>query len=228
MQFLKDIYSLFYPKICVCCKNLLLTNENLICTICRHDLPIICYRDFKKNKITDIFYGKTHIESANTFLHFQKEGKVKELIHNLKYKGRQEVGALLGDWFGAMLADFHIFDDIDIIIPVPLHKIKKRKRGYNQLTTFGQSLGRVLNKAYVEDILIRTSSSKTQTFKNRVDRFLSTSSRFYITDSLALKNKHILLIDDVITTGATLTSCCLELQKVEGIKISIITMAFTE
>ena len=228
MQFLKDIYSLFYPKICVCCKNLLLTNEILVCTVCRHDLPIICYTDFKKNKITDIFYGKIHIEKANTFLRFQKEGKVKELIHSLKYKGQQEIGTFLGNWFGSILSDQHIFDDIDIIIPVPLHKKRKRKRGYNQLTTFGTRLSKLLHKEYIENILIRTSSSKTQTFKNRVDRFLNTSSRFYIKDASAFKNKHILLIDDVITTGATLTSCCMELQKVEGIKISIVTMAFAE
>ncbi|MDT7830866.1 phosphoribosyltransferase family protein [Flavobacteriaceae bacterium S356] len=228
MQFLKDIYSLFYPKICICCKNLLLSNEILVCTICRHDLPIICYTDFKKNKITDIFYGKIHIENANTLLHFQKEGKVKELIHNLKYRGRQEVGAFLGNWFGSMLADLHVLGDIDIIIPVPLHKKKKRKRGYNQLTTFGESISKILHKPYTEDILVRTSFSKTQTFKNRMDRFLNTTSKFYLKDTLALKNKHVLLVDDVITTGATLTSCCLELQKVEGIKISIITMAFAE
>ncbi len=228
MQFLKDIYSIFYPKICICCKNTLLTNENLICTICRHDLPVICYKDFKKNKITTIFYGKVPIEKANTLMLFQKEGKVKELIHSLKYKGHEEVGVFLGNWFGRILSEQRIFEDIDIIIPVPLHKRKKRKRGYNQLTAFGKSLSKILSKEYAENVLIRTTFSKTQTFKTRVDRFFNTSSRFYLRNASTLKNKHVLLIDDVITTGATLVSCCLELQKAEGVKISIITMAFTE
>lgn len=228
MQFLKDIYSLFYPKICICCKNTLLTNEVLVCTLCRHDLPIICYKDFKKNKISDIFYGKIPLEKANTFFHFQKEGKVKELIHDLKYKGRQDIGVFIGRWFGTILSELHVFDDIDLIIPVPLHKKKKRKRGYNQLTTFGQSLAEVLDKEYAENILIRTTSSKTQTFKNRLDRYVNASSKFYVKNTSLLKNRHVLLIDDVITTGATLVSCCKELQKTEGLKISIITMAFTE
>ncbi len=228
MQFLKDIYSLFYPKLCICCKNTLLTNEILICTICRHDLPIICYKDFKKNKITDIFYGKVPIEKANTFMRFQKEGKVKELIHNLKYKGRQDIGTFLGNWFGTLLLEQHAFENVDMIIPVPLHKKKKRKRGYNQLTTFGKSLSQLLNVEYSENILTRTTFTETQTFKTRIDRFLNTSSRFYLKNTSTLKNKHILLVDDVITTGATLVSCCQELQKAEGVRISIITMAFTE
>lgn len=228
MQFLKDICSLFYPKLCTCCKNSLIHNEILICTTCRHDLPIICYTDFKKNKITSIFYGKVPIEKANSLLLFQKEGKVKELIHELKYRGNQEIGTLLGKWIGSILLSKNIFDDIDIIIPVPLHKKKKRKRGYNQLTTFGESLGKMLNKNYEENILIRTSSTKTQTFKNRIERFSNTSTKFSLVNKEAIENKHILIIDDVITTGATLEACCLELQKAKGVKTSILTMAFTE
>lgn len=228
MQFLEDICSLFYPKICTSCKKSLLNNEKLVCTYCRHDLPIICYNDFKKNKITAMFYGKVSIESANTFLLFQREGKVKELIHALKYKSNQKVGTFLGNWFGKILLDKGAFQNVDIIIPVPLHKAKERKRGYNQLTTFGKSLGNILQIDYKERLLVRTSSSETQTFKNKIERFSNATTRFKVLNSKTLENKHILLIDDVITTGATLEACCVELQEIKGVKISIVTMAFTE
>ncbi|MFY0603826.1 MAG: ComF family protein [Flavobacteriaceae bacterium] len=228
MQFLKDISSLFYPKVCISCKQLLLTNETLICTTCRHDLPIICYKDFKKNNITSIFYGKIPIENANSFLLFQKEGKVKALIHELKYKGNQKVGNFLGDWLGHLLLEKNVFKDVDIIIPVPLHKKKLQKRGYNQLTTFGKKLGEVLKISYEEEILLRPLWTKTQTFQTKAERFSNLEKTFKISNSTKIQNKHILLIDDVITTGATLEACAMELLKTSGVKISILTMAFTE
>lgn len=228
MQFLKDIYSLFYPKICVCCKNLLIPNEDLICTTCRHDLPVICYTDFKKNKITELFYGKIPIEIALSFLHFQKESKVKELIHELKYKGRQEIGIFIGNWLGHMLRERGALNNVDIIIPVPLHKKKFRQRGYNQLTTFGKSLSMQLHIPYKETYLHRISATKTQTFKNKTERYSNVFYNFQVPNEGTLRNKHVLLIDDVITTGATLEACCNALLKVEGIKLSILTMAFTD
>jgi ComF family protein len=228
MQFLKDIFYLFFPKLCASCKNTLFHNEFVICTTCRHDLPIICYKDFKKNKISAIFKGRVPLEKANTFLLFQKEGKVKELIHELKYKGNQQIGFFLGNWFGKLLHDSHQLEEIDYIIPVPLHKKKLRQRGYNQLTTFGQCLSDRLKKEFKDDILIQKTFSKTQTFKSRFDRFSNAIIKFHLSDTDIFRNKHVLLIDDVITTGATLEACCLELLKTENIKISIVTIAFTE
>jgi len=228
MNYLQDVLHLFFPKICITCDAKLLQSEKLICTLCRHDLPIICYKDYKDNKITKAFYGRISIEKANAFLFYRKDGKTKDLIHNLKYKGNQEVGTFIGDWFGNILKYSNEFNDIDCIIPVPLHTKKQQQRGYNQLTTFGKSLSKHLDKPYVADVLIRTSTSKTQTFKQRFERFSNNETKFSVTNTSILKNKHILLIDDVVTTGATLESCCTGLLTLENIKISIVTMAYTE
>jgi ComF family protein len=118
--------------------------------------------------------------------------------------------------------------ELDYILPVPLHIKKQQKRGYNQLTKFGESLSTILDTKYLENVLIRSSTTKTQTFKNRVERFKNLMTNFSITNTALLKNKHILLIDDVVTTGATLEACCKELLKAENIKISIATIALTE
>lgn len=228
MKYLQDILHLFFPKICITCESKLLQSEKIICTLCRHDLPIICYKDYKDNKITKAFYGRIPIEKANSFLFYRKDGKTKDLIHALKYKGNQEVGTFIGNWFGSILKKSNEFTDIDCIIPVPLHPKKQKKRGYNQLTTFGITLSKHLEKPYIDDFLIRISTSKTQTFKQRFERFSNNDTKFSIPNLSTLKNKHIIVIDDVITTGATLESCCKELLHAENIKISIVTMAYTE
>lgn len=228
MKYLNDVLHLFYPKVCITCKSTLLQTEKLLCTLCRHDLPIICYNDYKDNKIKSTFYGRVPIEKAISFLFYRKEGKTKEIIHELKYKGNQKVGEFIGDWFGNILNESKEISDIDCIIPVPLHPKKLKQRGYNQLTTFGKQLAKHLNSIYLPDVLVRISSSKTQTFKQRFERFSNNNTKFDITNRLLLQDKHILLIDDVITTGATLESCCKEILKSDNVKISIATMAYTE
>ena len=146
----------------------------------------------------------------------------------MKYKNNQKVGVFLGEWFGLKLLETKAYNNIDYIIPVPLHKDKLRLRGYNQLTKFGETLSSILNIEYLEGILIRNTMAKTQTLKKRLDRFKSLVNNFSLINADLLKNKHVLLIDDVVTTGATLEACCNELLKVEGMKISIVTIALTE
>lgn len=228
MNYFRDVLHLFFPKLCITCTTKLLQSEKLICTICRHDLPLICYKSHKDNKITQSFLGRIQIEKATALLYYRKTGKTKDLIHALKYKGRQEIGAFFGDWLGNILNESNQFNDIDYIIPVPLHPKKLKQRGYNQVTSFGKSLAHHLQTTYLPDALLRVSHSKTQTFKQRFDRFNNNNTKFYLNNDHILKNKHVLLIDDVITTGATLESCCKELLKAKDIKISIATMAYTE
>ena len=223
-----DFLYLFYPKLCAICEHQLVKNETVLCTFCRHDLPLIYYSDYKNNKISQAFYGKIPIKKAMSLFIYRKDGKTKELIHQLKYKGNQEIGVFFGNWFGEILKENQEFSSVDFIIPVPLHKKKLKTRGFNQLTTFGERLSSHLKIPYLENILIKTSSTKTQTFKNRLERFTNSETKFLLSNNTILENKHVLLIDDVITTGATLESCCKELLKTKNIKISIASMAFTE
>ena len=228
MKSLHNLFNLFYPNNCVCCEQPLLDQERLICLECRFDLPFIDNGNYESNLLTQTLEGRIIIEKGASFLYYHPIGKVKKLIHQLKYKNNQEVGEFLGNWFGKKLLESGVFTGIDYIIPVPLHKKKLRKRGYNQLTKFGEILGEILEISYLENVLTRTSASKTQTFKKRIDRFRNLDTKFNNIHKDILNNKHVLLIDDVVTTGATLEACCKEILKSENVKISIVTLALTE
>ncbi|WP_439128998.1 ComF family protein [Polaribacter sp.] len=228
MKILNDFLNLFYPKICANCNTQLLQNEIVICTICRHDLPLTNFSSFTDNKVAKIFYGRITVEKAYALLIFRKKSITKKLIHDLKYKGNEEIGVFFGNWLGVFLAENNQFPDVDVIVPVPIHYKRKKERGYNQVTKFGEKLSHHLKKPFVEDILVRKNATKTQTFKSRFERFNNQATQFLLSDKTFFKNKHVLIIDDVITTGATLEACALELFKTENIKISILTIAYTE
>jgi ComF family protein len=228
MKFLKELLAIFYPKSCANCQKLLLPKEKVICIFCRHDLPFTNFQSFTKNTVAAIFYGRVRIEKAYAFLFFRKKGITKNLIHDLKYKGNEEVGIFFGNWLGEILSENQEFSSVDFIIPVPIHSKKKKIRGYNQVTKFGECLQHHLKIPFIEGILERTISKETQTLKSRFERFTDLDTKFSLRDSSQFKNKHVLIIDDVITTGATLEACALELLKTSGIKISILTMAYTE
>ena len=228
MKGLQHLFNLFYPDTCVCCDQYLLDQEKIICIECRLDLPFIETGNSTYNPLLETLKGKVFVEEGTSFLYYHPEGKVKKLIHQLKYKNNQKVGIFLGEWLGQKLLETKAYNSIDYIIPVPLHKDKLRLRGYNQLTKFGETLSSILNIKYLEGVLIRNTMAKTQTLKKRLDRFKSLVNNFSLINADLLKNKHVLLIDDVVTTGATLEACCNELLKVEGMKISIVTIALTE
>ena len=228
MKIFKDFFDLFYPKTCANCTTKLLQNEYVICTICRHDLPLTNFNSFTDNKVAKMFYGRVTIEKAYALLFFRKKGITQKLIHDLKYKGNEEIGILFGNWLGAFLAENNQFSNIDVIVPVPIHYKRRKKRGYNQVTKFGKRLSHHLKKPFIEGVLIRKDATKTQTFKSRFERFSNQETQFLLTNKTFFKNKHILIIDDVVTTGATLEACAIALFKTEKIKISILTIAYTE
>ena len=228
MKLLKDLFYLFYPNICANCNEQLLQNEKVICTFCRHDLPLTNFQSYTKNKVSRIFSGRITIEKAYALLFFRKQGVTKNLIHDLKYKGNEEVGVFFGNWIGEIVAKNKEFSTVDFIVPVPIHAKKKKIRGYNQVTKFGECLSMHLKAPLNEDVLIRQSATKTQTLKSRFERFNDLESKFSAKNTSIFKEKHILIIDDVITTGATLEACAQELLKTPGIKISILTMSYTE
>ena len=228
MNFLKDILHLFYPDVCISCTDHLTTNEHLVCLNCRLDLPLTHFSFEKNNLVEKTFYGRIPVENATVLFYFLKKGKIQQLIHQLKYKNKQEVGTFIGNWLGDEMNESNRFNNIDCIIPVPLHPKKQKKRGYNQVTTFGESLSKSLHIPFIETVLLRKSFTNTQTKKQRFDRWKNVSELFYVNNPEILNNKHILLIDDVITTGATLEACYKALKTVENLKISIACMAYTK
>ncbi|WP_159950009.1 ComF family protein [Polaribacter septentrionalilitoris] len=228
MKILNDFFRIFYPELCVNCENQLINNETILCTFCRHDLPFTNITNYQDNKVTQVFYGRTEVEKAFSLLLFRKKGITKKLIHELKYKGNEDIGVFFGNWIGDILKENKEFIDIDCIIPVPLHVKKLKQRGYNQVTKFGEQLSLHMQKPLLEHELVRVSSTKTQTYKSRFERFKNTNTKFEVKNPSIFKNKHVLLIDDVITTGATLEACIEEIKKENKVKVSILTMAYTE
>ena len=207
------------------CNGHLPEKELMICVNCRHELPVTNFHLDDSDYVKKVFYGRVKLENATALLRFHKKGIVQQLIHNLKYRGHEEIGELLGDWLGEELKISDAFREIDIVIPVPLHKSKLRQRGYNQVARFGQQIAEALKVPYEDDILVKTSSTKTQVFKKREARWLQHDGVFSIQNEERLKGKHILLVDDIITTGATMEACANILTKTHNNKLSIATMA---
>lgn len=225
---LKNLLKLIFPSICYGCEKLLLENENVVCTTCRHELPLTKNHSFSTNEITNKFYGITELSFGASMLYFTKKGIVQKLIHNLKYKNKQEIGNFLGKWYAEDLKKIQEKEKFDLIIPVPLHPKKRKQRGYNQIDTFCIEVSNELKIPFITNLLIRTKYNVTQTIKNKNERQLDKEEIFEIQDFESYKGKHLLLIDDVITTGATLERCSLALNKIPNIKLSIVTIAYTQ
>jgi ComF family protein len=219
------IIDLFFPKVCAGCHTILITNETVFCTNCRHELPLTQYHLDPKNEAVKKFYGKIAIEHASALLYFNKKGIVQELIHNLKYKGHEEIGTVLGNWYMEDLKELILETPFDVVIPVPLHPKKFRERGYNQVTTFGKALAKGLKINYNDTLLYRKKYSKTQSKKNLIGRSENIENIFDVHFTAENQNKHFLIVDDVLTTGATLEACSKALLKIPGAKISIVCMA---
>ncbi|GAA3752352.1 MULTISPECIES: ComF family protein [Flavobacterium] len=188
-------------------------------------MPLTYYHLDPKNEAVKKFYGKIDIQFAAAFLYFNKKGIVQELIHNLKYKGHQEIGSVLGSWYSEDLKEIRFEVPFDAIIPVPLHKRKFKERGYNQVTTFGKEIALGLDIPFEENILIRKLYTKTQSKKNLLGRSENIGNIFDVKFDETHHHKHFLIVDDVFTTGATIEACARALLKIPGAKISMICMA---
>ena len=216
--------NLLFPKVCSGCKTILLKREEIICTQCRHSLPIISHHNTKDGSMKQLFYGKFLVENATAVIKFQKRGITQELLHNLKYKGQHHISSFFGKWLGAELAIHTDYQNIEMVIPVPLHKQKLKKRGYNQVEGFGFEIAKALQVPYVDTILTKESKTDSQVFKQRFLRF-QTEEIFKIKHPHLINDKHILLVDDIITTGATIENCALQIFKSKHVKLSIATIA---
>tara|TARA_R110002073_G_scaffold279535_5_gene443700 strand:- start:10203 stop:10880 length:678 start_codon:yes stop_codon:yes gene_type:complete len=221
----KNLLNLFFPKVCYACRNLLVDQETYICTDCRHNLPVTNYHFNNDDTVKKVLYGRVKLENATALLQFQKKGMVQHLLHGLKYKGYENIGVFLGKWLGEELKTIEAYGNIDAVVPVPLHKRKQRKRGYNQVEKFGLEIAKALDVEYIDTVLIKTTSTKTQVFKERIARWNNNNEVFSITNHNTIANKHILLVDDIITTGATIEACANVLLNAKNVKISLATMA---
>lgn len=228
MNFLKELLNVILPDICLICDQNLSINEETFCTFCRVDLPFTNFSSETNNIAERAFYGRIKLEAVTSLLYYRKKGKTQQLIHQLKYKNQQKIGNLTALMLADEMKNSQRFNNLDGVIIVPMHPKKERKRGYNQVTVFGKTLATALNIPYIENVLVKTSSTTSQTIKSRLQRFQNIEEKFHLNNLTILENKHILLVDDVITTGATLESCSLELLKTKSLKISVATIAYTD
>jgi ComF family protein len=226
--YLADFVSLLFPQLCQACGNSLMAGEDLICTSCTYQLPFTNFHLQPDNIVARQFWGKIKLEGAYAMCYFAKGGKMQHLMHQFKYKGMHKIGNRLGNIAGEQLSDSPVFNSTDLIIPVPLHKIRLKQRGYNQSACFAEGLAQKLNAAVELDNLVRLSATETQTHKSRFSRFENMREVFSIHDPEKLRGKNVLLVDDVVTTGSTLEACGIELLKIEGLKLSIVTIAYAE
>lgn len=223
-----NLINLLFPKLCYGCNVLLLQKEKVICAECSHQLPLTQHHLLSENYITKKFYGILPIEFSAAMLYFHKKGIVQQLIHNLKYKNHQEIGTFFGKWYANDLRAIAVQHEFTEIIPVPLHKKRLQERGYNQVTTFCKALSKELQIDYNEQILYRKIYSSTQTKKNKAARIEASNDIFEVSFTEKDNGKHFLLVDDVITSGATLEACAKALLKIPEAKISIITIAYSD
>ena len=211
--------------VCEACNNVLVDNELVVCTKCRHDLPVTNFHFNDADNVKKVVYGRVKLVQATALLHFSKRGVVQQMLHNLKYRGHQDISGFLGRWLGAELKTIEAYKQVDVVVPVPLYKTKLRQRGYNQVEQFGKAIAKALNADYSDEVLIKTKSTKTKVFEGRLSRWNDDRAVFAISDTQSLRGKHILLVDDIITTGATVEACATELLKIDNIKLSLATMA---
>ena len=224
----KNLLNVLFPVFCNGCTNLLLKNEKVICTKCLHKLPFTHHHQIKETEIHKTFFGLVPFEFGASFLYFTKKGISQNLIHNLKYKNRQEIGTYLGNLYANELKDLEIFKEIDFIIPVPLHKKRFHERGYNQVTTFCKAIENNLTIPMLDDVLIKTQHLKSVTDKSKEGRLAHNKNVFLIENQHKIEGKHLLIVDDVFTTGATIEACAKEILKIKNTKISILTMAYSQ
>ncbi|MFS4468826.1 ComF family protein [Maribacter sp. 2210JD10-5] len=217
--------TVLLPIACFGCNARLNRGEKHICTVCRHQLPLTEHTFNVENSVDRIFYGRINIKKASSFLFYAEQGIVKNLIHHLKYKNQEQIGAFLGDWYGATIKENGFLTAIDFVIPVPLHQKKLKKRGYNQVALFAERLAFHLNSRYWPDALIKTADTRTQTKRTRLSRWYDNRSLYELSDSKLLEHKNVLLVDDVITTGATMEICTQAFKDVKGISIYVASMA---
>ena len=221
-----DFINIFYPDYCLFCHNTLYGHEKYLCLKCSYELPKTDFANHKENPISQLFWGKLVLENATSVYRFSKNGRIQKVVHAFKYKGKKEVALEFGKHIGICLAESPHFTDIDIIIPIPLHYKKERKRGYNQSEWLAKGVSDIMKIKVDTRSIVRTVETQTQTKKSKSERWDNVRSVFSVQDAKSLEGKHILLIDDVITTGSTIEACAAALLDVPATRVSVASLAY--
>lgn len=222
---LNYLTELLFPRLCVVCGDRLIDQEHFICLRCLHHIPRTNFHLEPDNPVARLFYGRVNIQYATAFFYFNKGSRYQTLLHSLKYKGMKELGEEMGKHLGIDLMQSPGFSSVDIICPVPLHPSKEKKRGYNQSWWIASGIAKQMNKELSANNLRRITATESQTRKSRFERFQNVEGIFELTNPTAFNDKHILLVDDVVTTGATIEACAEAILSVSGARVSIVTLA---
>lgn len=223
---MKALFDLLLPRRCFGCKEVLNAGERVLCTHCRHEMPLTLFHFLEENEMDRSLYGRGPFTKASSFLYFKTPGIGSALIHQLKYQDQEHLGKFLGAWYGSVLAGDPGLPLLEGIVGVPIHWIKKTQRGYNQLEALGRQLSLHLKAPYLSNALVKTSLKTSQTKKSRLRRNLKGTNPFRVKRPEQLFQKKILLIDDVMTTGATLSLCLKALEEAKPAAVYIATLGF--
>lgn len=221
----ESLLGLFYPRLCPACSEVLYGNENILCLKCLSEFPRTGFHLDPENDMARLFWGRVMIRNAAAFFYYQKGSRFQNLIHEIKYFNQKQLGILLGRWFGDELTNTS-FRQADLIHPVPLHAVKLKKRGYNQSEQIALGLSQALGIPMETTLIERIVNTDTQTRKTKYERWSNVEGIFRVTKPEKLINKHILLVDDVVTTGSTLEACATPLLALEATAVSILTLGY--
>jgi ComF family protein len=225
MSLMNYLIDLFFPPQCQACASILKDNEFQICVACRHQLPVTNYHFQEDHPLQHLFFGRIYFVSSISLFYFQKHSRVQKLLHNLKYKQQKSVGTTLGLWLGREMKASKRFDKIDLVVPVPTHKKRLKKRGYNQVLPFASAIAKVFGVLCDDTILVKIKHTKTQVFQTKEERWKSVVNSFQLVKKDKIIGKHILLVDDLITTGATIEACSKVLLDAGSKHLSLATIA---
>lgn len=227
MSYFKDFLNLIYPNLCLTCGQNLPKGEKYLCPACWLDIPRTGFHHERENPVEQIFWGRFPIQYGTALFYFTKGSRYQRLIHEMKYNRKKEIGFELGKKLGEDLKN-SVFSRMDYIIPVPLHKRKERKRGFNQSEWIAKGAGEILNIPVATDVLLRKKYTRSQTRKSRYDRWKNVERVFEIKNEEKITNKYVLLIDDILTTGATLEACANTLLQAKDVNISVATLGLAD
>jgi ComF family protein len=231
MTFLKEIREsvlhFLFPHVCEGCGTDILEIDHLLCLKCLSSLPKTAFQTFANNPVEKIFWGRLPLQSATAHYYFTKGSLIQHLMHELKYRGNKDAGLYLGRQMGYGLNGSNRFRQIDALVPLPLFHSKERKRGYNQAAVLCEGLASTMNKPVWTDVVTRTTYTDSQTKKSRVERWLNMDGRFELVNAGKIEGRHLLLVDDVVTTGATLEACGSVLLQAPNVQLSIATLCIS-